>query len=113
METKVAKLEESVNDLTKESLSKTTKILELEKKSALVELSEGLSLAESEKLQSLVKDLEASDIETFKAKAKVVKESCFIDSKVEEKDPAPVVKESTNKSQKTLIEQMARLNRRD
>lgn len=113
-EEKVA-LEESVDNLSKESLDKTQEILSLRKELAFVELSEGLSMAEVEKLKSLTENLEAADVETYKTKVKVVKESFFVDTVSDVKEEPAVIKEEkkVDARQQKLIEEMRRLNSRN
>jgi hypothetical protein len=67
------KLNESIN----ENIELKKAIFEIEKHSALKEVSEGLAATQVEKLQTLAEGVEADDIEAFKKKVSIIKENHF------------------------------------
>ena len=70
-------MKEHVKELTESNIEKSKAIFESAKEKAVAELSEGLAATQAEKFSSLVEDVEAKDIDTFKSKAKTIRESYF------------------------------------
>ena len=76
-QTEIEELKEHVKELTESNIEKSKAIFESAKEKAVAELSEGLAATQAEKFSSLVEDVEAKDIDTFKSKAKTIRESYF------------------------------------
>jgi hypothetical protein len=61
------------------------KIFEMEKTKVLESLSEGLAVTQTEKLNNLIKEVDAKSIETFTEKATILRDNMFAKTKTEEK----------------------------
>lgn len=72
---RVNSLEESLNAVTEENIEFKTIIAEAEKIAALDELSEGLTAIQADKLKNLSEEVSYKDIEEFKSKVSILKES--------------------------------------
>jgi len=72
-----AEMKAEVNKLTESLIEQSKEILSLKKKDVIADLSEGLADTQVEKFKSLVEDVEAKDLETFKEKAQTVRETFF------------------------------------
>ena len=77
LQAQLASLEEKFNESINETIELKKIINEAEKESVIEEVSEGLAATQSEKLRTLVEDLEFSDIESFRKKVELVKENYF------------------------------------
>jgi hypothetical protein len=73
----IAELKEAVNKLTESAIAKEAEILEFNKEKIISECSKGLADTQVEKLKTLVEDVECADLETFKVKVGIIKESFF------------------------------------
>jgi hypothetical protein len=85
-QTEISDLKEKVADLTESLISEKKKSFEFEKQDVIDELSEDLADTQKEKFLKLVEDVEAKSLETFKDKAKIVRESFFKNDKEETKE---------------------------
>jgi len=96
----VAELAEQVNTLTETLLESNKEIFAFQKSEVVATLAEGLALTQVEKLNKLVKDIDAKDLESFKEKATLVKESFFKESKpaITETESGAVISETTTKT---------------
>lgn len=74
---KVAELEESYNAEVAKAVELSESVKELTREKMIAEAAEGLSVAQAEKLKSLVEDIDFSDAETFSGKVETIKESYF------------------------------------
>jgi hypothetical protein len=73
----VEELKSQVNSLMEKVVEKDKTLFEMKVNETVTVLSEGLAATEAEKFKTLVKDIEASDVATFKEKAEIIKESFF------------------------------------
>lgn len=73
----VDSLKADIASLTEAVASKTKEVLDLQKQEAFNVLSEGLAETQKEKFSTLVADVVAEDVESFKEKASIIKESYF------------------------------------
>jgi hypothetical protein len=83
----VEDLKGQLNEALNKLIEKDKALEESTKEKAIDELVEGMVLTDAEKLRTLVEDIETSDIEDFKNKARVIKEHHF------KKTSAPLTEE--------------------
>ena len=74
---KVEALTAQVNTLTESAIEHNKIVFDLQKADALKVMSEGLADTQKEKLKKLIEGVEVKDLESFKEKAKILKESLF------------------------------------
>ncbi len=87
------------------------KTFEMEKSKVIKELSEGLAVTQAEKLNSLIKEVDAKSIESFKEKAMILRESVFTEVK---KPLNEVTKETKAESDMSkLLASVKKINRKD
>lgn len=103
LQAQIEDLEAKLNDTINESIELKQVINAAEKESVIEEVSEGLAATQSEKLRTLVEDLEFSDIESFRKKVELVKENYFTDKKVSSTNI--VTEEVVAEDEKSLIEE--------
>lgn len=101
---KVEALEEKYNEAIDRNIELNEEVDALTREKLIVEASEGLSVAQAEKLKSLVEDVAFEDAETFSGKVETIKESYFKKTVVSE----PVVEELTEETQVEVSPMMAR-----
>lgn len=77
----IEELEGIVNTMTEKLIKADKTILEMKKQDVVSELSEGLAATQVEKLKKLTEGIEAKDIESFKEKVTIIRESYFKDGK--------------------------------
>jgi len=104
----VTELEETLNKTTEDNISLHQKVQEFEKKEVVREQSSGLAETESEKLASLVEDIEFDNKENFEMKVKVVKESYFKQEGSESVDEVDSLLGEENVSEEAVSEAMAK-----
>ena len=73
----VESLEDKLNETVKEKMSVQEEIENLKKKEVFSEVSEGLAMTQVEKLRQLTESFEGDDVENYKKKLEIVKESHF------------------------------------
>jgi len=78
MESRVSELEAALNEKERDNLAMEEALVEFIKKDIISEASEGLTLAQSEKLALLSEDLEFVDPETYVSKVNTIKEHHFL-----------------------------------
>lgn len=74
---KVAELEESLNESIEKNIDLTEKVNDLTREALISEASEGMTVADAEKLKSLVEDVDFEDAASFAKKVATIKESYF------------------------------------
>lgn len=74
---KVAELEEQLNDSVDKNIKLNEKVADLQRTQIVAEASEGLTVADAEKLKGLVEDVDFDDAESFAKKVATIKESYF------------------------------------
>lgn len=103
LQAQLASLEEKFNESINETIELKKIINEAEKESVIEEVSEGLAVTQSEKLRTLVEDLDFSDIESFRKKVELVKENYFSDKKVSSTNI--ITEEVVADDEKSLVEE--------
>lgn len=78
---KIDALEEALNETVKEKMEVQEEVNTLKKQEAFAEVSEGLALTQVEKLRQLTESFEGDDLENYKKKLEIVKESNFASNK--------------------------------
>ena len=78
----IEELEGIVNTMTEKLIKADKTILEMKKQDVVSGLSEGLAATQVEKLKKLTEGIEAKDIESFKEKVSIIRESYFKDNKL-------------------------------
>jgi len=78
MAERIAELEKRLNDALMENAELNSTLVDVAKKEAVAKLSEGLTLAESEKLRELAENVDADTLEQYETKVKTIKESNFV-----------------------------------
>lgn len=76
-ETQVADLEEQLQNATTRNIELTSMLESREKKAAIDALAEGMTVADREKLETILEDVDYSDLEDFNKKAGLIKENYF------------------------------------
>lgn len=92
------KLKQEVNSLTEALLEKDSVLFEKEVKDIVSEMTSDMVATQAEKFKKLVEDIECADLESFKEKAGVIKESLFTKS---DDSKAKVLKEEVISEKKT------------
>lgn len=105
LQSQLEELEAKLNESINESIELKKIINDAEKESVIEEVSEGLAATQSEKLRTLVEDLDFSDIESFRKKVELVKENYFTDKKVSSTNI--ITEEVAAEDEKSLIEESA------
>ena len=77
MASKIEELEDRLNESIKDKMSVQEEVAFLQKKEAFKAVSEGLAMTQVEKLKSLTEGFESDDLESYKKKLEIVKESNF------------------------------------
>jgi hypothetical protein len=80
------KLRTEIATLTVKLVESDEKMFDMEKANIIKELSEGLAVTQVEKLNSLIKEVDAKSIETFKEKALILRDSVFTEVKPSNKE---------------------------
>lgn len=101
---KVESLEEKYNEAIDRNIELNESVDALTREKLIVEAAEGLSVAQAEKLKSLVEDVTFEDAETFAGKVETIKESYFKKTVASE----PVVEELAEETQVEVSGAMAR-----
>lgn len=88
----VDELQEQLGKVTEDNIKLSESVKELKREAVIAEASEGLTLAQSEKLAKLAENVEYDSAESFSKKIETIKESYF-------KSEAPVIAEEVEESQ--------------
>lgn len=103
LETRVAELEEKLNEEINEKIELVKLVEEAEKEAIFDEVAEGLAATQVEKLRTLAEGLEYADAETYRKKVNLVKENYFTEKKAT--STSIVVEETTASSVEELTEE--------
>jgi hypothetical protein len=76
-ETQVAELEEQLQNAATRNIELTSMLESREKKAAIDALAEGMTVADREKLETVLEDVDYNDLEDFNKKAGLLKENYF------------------------------------
>ena len=74
---KVEELEDRLNESVKDKMAVQEEVAVLQKKEAFKAVSEGLAMTQVDKLKTLTEGFESDDLESYKKKLEIVKESNF------------------------------------
>ena len=108
-------LKAEVNKLNESLLVSQKEIMEMKKEKIVKGLSEGMVMTQSEKLASLVKEIDTKDLAIFEEKAKTIKSSLFTEEKKPDADKTKgkVITESGDASMDKLLSGLKKLNNND
>jgi hypothetical protein len=95
-ETQVADLEEQLQSATQRSIELTSILESREKKAAIDALAEGMTLANREKLENILEDVDYADLEDFNKKAGLIKENYFGEGASAEAETGLVLNETVD-----------------
>tara|TARA_R110000823_G_scaffold200078_3_gene331099 strand:- start:368 stop:1378 length:1011 start_codon:yes stop_codon:yes gene_type:complete len=102
LENRIAELEEALNEEIDEKIELKKLVEEAEKEAIFDEVSEGLAATQVEKLRTLAEGLEFTDVENFRKKVGLVKESYFSGKKTTSTNV--ITEETTSDSIEDLVE---------
>ena len=77
LSSKVEELEDRLNESIKDKMAVQDEVVALQKKEAFKTVSEGLAMTQVDKLRQLTEGFEGDDLESYKKKLEIVKESNF------------------------------------
>ena len=78
---KVEDLEDKLNETIKEKIEVQEEVISLQKKEVFTTVSEGLAMTQVDKLRQLTESFENDDIDNYRKKLEIVKESHFSSKK--------------------------------
>lgn len=102
-ESKIAELEEKLNESASQVIELTSTVRENEKASIVSQVSEGLTDTQTEKLNKLVEGFEFTSAEVYADKVKTVRESYFSGGAKEENETPKQLKEEIDTSDPNAI----------
>ncbi len=103
-EAQLAELEDQLQSATTRNIEITAVLEAREKKAAIDDLAEGLTLADREKLENILEDVDFTDLEDFGKKATLIKENYFGEGTNSEAETGLVLNEIIDGPSDDLIE---------
>jgi hypothetical protein len=99
LEEQVGELESKLNETVNANIEMSKQIAEMQKGEVIAKLSEGLTVTETEKFESLAKEIVCEDAESYTKKLETIRESYF-------KQAAPVAKDTVVTGEPSTDEQL-------
>jgi hypothetical protein len=99
LEDQVGELESKLNETVNANIEMSKQIAEMQKGEVIAKLSEGLTVTETEKFESLAKEIVCEDAESYTKKLETIRESYF-------KQAAPVAKDTVVTGEPSTDEQL-------
>lgn len=107
METKIAEVESKLNEAVDANIALNKQVGELKRHEVMAELSEGLTVTETEKFQSLAKEIVFESADSYKEKLQTIRESYFTKSSAKTGDVQSVVTEEVGTGTQVLSESLS------
>ena len=104
MDAKIAEVESKLNEAVDANIALTKQVGELKRHEVMAELSEGLTVTETEKFQSLAKEIVFESAESYKEKLQTIRESYFTKTTAKSGEVQGVITEEVGTQSQVLSE---------
>jgi len=104
MDAKIAEVESKLNEAVDANIALTKQVGELKRHEVMAELSEGLTVTETEKFQSLAKEIVFESADSYKEKLQTIRESYFTKTTAKTGEVQGVITEEVGTQSQVLSE---------
>jgi hypothetical protein len=104
MDAKIAEVESKLNEAVDANIALTKQVGELKRHEVMAELSEGLTVTETEKFQSLAKEIVFESADAYKEKLQTIRESYFTKTTAKSGEVQGVITEDVGTQSQVLSE---------
>ena len=104
MDAKIAEVESKLNEAVDANIALTKQVGELKRHEVMAELSEGLTVTETEKFQSLAKEIVFESADAYKEKLQTIRESYFTKTTAKSGEVKGVITEDVGTQSQVLSE---------